>query len=91
MTAPPADTTLVEVDATPAPGPGQRVARAGGQTGAASIGLQLVIAFGWWGADTWTPEQTAAATAAAIFAVGAAHNLYNWWTSRQRLETPPAV
>lgn len=85
------DTTqLVEISADAAPSAGARIARSGGQLGAGSILLQLVIAFGWWGANTWSPEQTTAATSAVAFALTVAHNAFNWFRS-ERVRMPQAV
>lgn len=78
---------LVELEANPAPGPGSRTSRTAGQVGGALVLLDLVVAFGWFGADTWTERQAMTATAAAVFLLAALQNGFNWWRNeRQQAE-----
>lgn len=87
------DTTpeLVTVEANPSPGPGGRVQRMTAQIGGTGIILELVIAFGWLGSSHWTVRQGLAVSAAAYWAVGAAHNGVNWWTNRGHARTAESV
>lgn len=84
---PDAISATLELAADPAPGPGTRVARTGGQVGGVIVIIDLWQAFGWFGADTWTAEQAAARwpaiSATLYFAVAVAHNLYNWWRTER--------
>lgn len=72
----------------PVPGPGARVSRTAGQLGGATVFIELWQAFGWFGADTWTADQSAqrwpALTASIVFGVSIVHNVVNWWVSRRR-------
>lgn len=85
MTAP-----TVEVTANPAPGPGSRVTRTAGQLGGAGVLFELWLAFGWFGADTWTERQVLAVYATLVFAVATLQNLVGWWRE-ERTATPHAV
>lgn len=62
-------------EAIPAPGAAQRVQRTAGQIGAVTVVLDLVVAFGWVGADGWDPAQTTAVFAVAAVAASAAQNV----------------
>lgn len=89
------DTPSVLVTADPAPGPGARVSRTSGQVGGALVFVELWQAFGWFGADTWTAEQAAqrwpAITGVIYFLISVGHNVWNWWTTRERTTVPNAV
>lgn len=67
-----------------APGPGQRTSRGFAQAGGAGIVLQLWRAFDWFHSQNWNDEQWIAVTAASVAIVGAAHNTWNWWSTRRR-------
>lgn len=78
---------LVASELKPArPGPGARVTRTAGQVGGATVLIDMWFAFGWLGADRWTPDQAAARwpaiTAAVVFAVAVGQNLAGWWRER---------
>lgn len=62
-------------EATPAPGPAQRVQRTAGQLGGVSVLLTLAIEFDWFGAGQWTPGQSAAVFAAIGVLASAVQNL----------------
>jgi len=70
--------------ATPPTLPGK--ARTAGQGGAVLVLVQLWQSFGLWGADHWTPDQSAqrwpAVTAGLVLAVATAQNLAGWWRGR---------
>lgn len=72
----------------PVPGPGSRVSRTAGQLGGATVLVELWQAFGWFGADHWTADQSAqrwpAITAAVVFGISVAHNVTNWLVSLRR-------
>lgn len=61
-----AEPARIERPLTEAPGPGARFMRTGGQLGGALVLLELWVAFGWLGADSWSERQSL-----AVFAVGA--------------------
>lgn len=68
----------------PAPGPAARVQRTAGQLGAVSVLLQLWFAFGWFGADTWSPEQAAAVTAVAGLLAALVQNVAGHLKAKQQ-------
>lgn len=81
------DTISAELHSvTATPGPAQRISRTAGQGGGALILVQLWQAFDWFGADTWTAEESAlrwpAITAAVTFLIAALQNGVNWWRER---------
>lgn len=77
------DTATVTVEPSPAPGPGGRVSRMSGQIGGSVVLLDLWLAFGWLGADGWTERQLLAVSAVTYWLIGASHNVFNWWQSRE--------
>lgn len=80
---------LAELDARPtAPA---RVVRTAGQGGFAYVVLDAAEAFGWLGADDWTPDQTKAGMALLLAAIALAQNMgprafaaVVGWLSRRR-------
>lgn len=85
---------IVTVTPSPDPGPGGRTSRGAGQVGSALVFIELWKAFGWLGADRWNADEAAARwpaiTGTAIFLIVAAHNIVNWWTTRNQPKPPPA-
>lgn len=80
---------LAELDSRPtAPA---RVVRSAGQGGFAYVVLDAAEAFGWFGAQNWTPDQTKAGMALAFGTIALVQNLgpkawgalLGWWKARR--------
>lgn len=87
------NTTMLTVEANPAPTAGERFQRSTGQAGGVLVVIQLWQAFGWFGADGWSAEAASlrwpAITAAGYVVVSGAQNLVNWWRSERLKVSPP--